>query len=46
MREVQELQSGFDGGNTMLTIRISKVLRDWLLTHIKQTDQLLAAALR
>ena len=46
MREVQELQSGFDGGNTMLTIRISKFLRDWLLTHIKQTDQLLAAALR
>jgi hemerythrin-like metal-binding protein len=46
IREVLDLQSGFLNGNTMLTVTISRFLRDWLLVHIKQTDQLLAAALR
>lgn len=46
MREVMELQSGFLSGNTMMTVTVSRFLRDWLLIHIKQTDQLLAAALR
>ncbi len=46
IREVTELQNGFASGNTLLTVKISLFLRDWLLTHIKQTDKLLAAALR
>lgn len=46
IKEVAELQAGFTSGKTMLTMKISKFLRDWLLTHIKQTDQQLAEALR
>ena len=46
IKEVAELQTGFTSGKTMLTMKISKFLRDWLLTHIKQTDQQLAEALR
>jgi len=45
IREVTELQSSFASGKAMLTIKVSKFLRDWLMTHIKQTDQLLAKAL-
>lgn len=45
MREVAELQSSFESGKAMLSIKVSKFLRDWLLTHIKQTDQQLANAL-
>ena len=45
IREVTALQSGFAKGNTMLSVKISIFLRDWLLNHIKQTDPLLAAAL-
>jgi hemerythrin-like metal-binding protein len=44
--EVTQLHSAFASGNTLLTVKLSSFLRDWLLTHIKQTDQLLAAALR
>ncbi len=46
IKEVSDLQSGFLSGKAMLTIKVSKFLRDWLLTHIQQTDQLLAKALR
>lgn len=46
IKEVSELQSSFQSGRAMLTIKVSKFLRDWLLTHIQQTDQLLAKALR
>lgn len=46
IKEVAGLQTGFTSGKTMLTMKISKFLRDWLLTHIKQTDQQLAEALR
>lgn len=45
IKEVADLQTGFTSGKTMLTMKISKFLRDWLLTHIKQTDQQLAEAL-
>ena len=44
--EVAELQSSFSSGKAMLTMKISKFLRDWLLTHIEKTDKLLAAALQ
>ena len=46
IKEVAELQAGFSSGKSMLTIKVSKFLRDWLLTHIMQTDKLLADALR
>ena len=44
--EVTELQNSFSSGKLMLTIKVSKFLRDWLRTHIMQTDKLLADALR
>lgn len=44
--EVAELQTSFSSGKAMLSITVSKFLRDWLFTHIKQTDKLLAAALK
>ena len=46
IKEVADLQSSFASGKVMLTMTVSKFLRDWLLTHIKQTDKLLAEALR
>ena len=46
IKEVTELQNNFAGGKAMLSIKVSKFLRDWLLTHILQTDKLLAAAIR
>lgn len=44
--EVTEFQSNFNSGKLMLTIKVSKFLRDWLRTHIMQTDKLFAEALR
>jgi len=44
--DVAQLQSSFTSGQSMLTIKISKFLQDWLVTHIMQSDKLLAAALR
>ena len=32
--EIAQLQASFASGKSMLTIKISKFLRDWLLTHI------------
>ncbi len=46
LMEVAELQAGFDTGKAMLTLKVSRFLRDWLATHIKQTDHLLADALQ
>lgn len=45
LAEVSELQASMRSGKAMLSIKVSKFLRDWLLTHIKQTDKLLAKAL-
>lgn len=45
LREVAELQGSFQSGRAMLSIKVSKFLRDWLQTHIKQTDQQLADAM-
>jgi len=44
--QVADLQNDLSTGKAMLSIQISKFLRDWLQTHIMQTDKLLAAALR
>ncbi len=46
IKDVAELQAGFMSGKAMLSIKVSKFLRDWLLTHIQQTDKHLAQALR
>jgi len=46
IREVMDLQENFSSGKALLSIKVSKFLRDWLLTHILQTDKLLADALR
>lgn len=46
IKEVAELQASFASGKAMLTLKVAKFLRDWLLTHIKQIDKLLADALR
>lgn len=46
IKEVAELQASFSSGKAMLTMKVSKFLRDWLLTHIMQVDKLLADALR
>jgi hemerythrin len=43
--EVAQLQKSFADGRAMLTVKISKFLRDWLVSHIQQTDRLLATAL-
>lgn len=43
--QVAELQGSFSSGKSMLTIQVSKFLKDWLRTHIMQTDKLLATAL-
>jgi hemerythrin len=45
IKEVAELQSNFANGKAMLSIKVSKFLRDWLLNHIQQTDRLLAQAI-
>jgi hemerythrin-like metal-binding protein len=43
--QVAELQGSFSSGKSMLTIQVSKFLKDWLRTHIMQTDRTLATAL-
>lgn len=46
LKEVMDLQSNFASGKVMLSIKVSKFLRDWLRTHIQQTDKLLAGAIQ
>jgi hemerythrin-like metal-binding protein len=45
IKNVAELQASFANGKAMLTVKISKFLRDWLVNHIKKSDILLAKAL-
>lgn len=46
IKDVLELQQSFAKGTSMLSLKVSKFLRDWLVNHILQTDKLLANALR
>ncbi len=46
IKDVLELQQSFAKGTNMLSLKVSKFLRDWLVNHILQTDKLLANALR
>lgn len=38
VREVLSLQQKFNDGNAMLTVNVSKFLKDWLVNHIMKTD--------
>jgi hemerythrin len=44
LREVLDLQEKFEQGNANLSIQVLHFLRDWLLHHIGESDQALAAA--
>lgn len=46
LKQVGDLQNDFNNGKMMLTIKVSKFLKDWLVTHIMQTDKLFAEAIR
>jgi hemerythrin len=46
IKDVAELQSNFASGKAMLTLKVAKFLKDWLVTHIRQTDKLLADAIQ
>jgi hemerythrin len=46
LNEVLDLQKKFNDGSVMLTIQVSKFLREWLVTHIMKSDQKLATAIR
>lgn len=43
--EVDKFHAGFMSGKTMLTMPVSKFLKDWLINHINQTDKAFARAL-
>jgi hemerythrin-like metal-binding protein len=45
IREVLDLQANFANGTVMLSIKVSKFLREWLVNHIQKTDKILAEAL-
>lgn len=46
VREVLDLQKQFNQGEAVLTLKVSKFLKDWLLEHIMKTDKALGAAIR
>lgn len=46
LHEVLELQKKFKDGSVMLTIQVSKFLREWLVNHIMKSDKKLAAAIK
>jgi len=39
VKKVSDFKEGFDKGNLMLSIDITKFLRDWLVKHIQGTDK-------
>ena len=44
--QVQDLQAKFDSGAAMVSVQVSRFLRDWLTTHILKSDKALAAAIK
>jgi hemerythrin-like metal-binding protein len=44
IKEVSDLHAKFSAGNAMLSVRVSKFLKDWLVNHIMKLDRKLAAA--
>jgi hemerythrin-like metal-binding protein len=46
LKEVKELEEKFKAGNTMLSVKVSSFLRDWLVNHIMKSDKNLAIAIR
>lgn len=45
-KAVQDLREKFIDGKSMLSIEVSKFLRDWAIKHIIRDDKRLAAAMR
>lgn len=46
VREVLSLQQKFNDGNALLTVKVSKFLKDWLVDHIMKTDKALSKAIQ
>ena len=46
LHDVLDLQKKFNDGSVMLTIQVSKFLREWLVTHIMKSDKKLATAIK
>ncbi|HYD95939.1 MAG TPA: bacteriohemerythrin [Noviherbaspirillum sp.] len=46
LKQVLDLQQKFDSGAATLSIQVLHFLRDWLIHHIGESDQKLAAAAR
>lgn len=46
VREVLSLQGKFNEGNALLTVKVSKFLKDWLVEHIMKTDKALSTAIQ
>lgn len=39
VKKVKEFQAGFESGKAMITIEIMQFLNEWLVMHIRGTDQ-------
>lgn len=46
LREVLSLQQKFNDGNAMLTVNVSKFMKDWLVDHIMKTDMTFSKAIQ
>jgi hemerythrin-like metal-binding protein len=46
VREVLDLQKRFNEGNALLTVKVSKFLKDWLVNHIMETDKAFGVGIR
>ncbi|MES2297800.1 MAG: bacteriohemerythrin [Pseudomonadota bacterium] len=46
LAQVDQLERNFEAGSAMLSIKVSRFLRDWLVDHIHKTDRLFADAIR
>ena len=46
VREVLSLQQKFNDGNALLTVKVSKFLKDWLVEHIMKTDKAFSKAIQ
>lgn len=46
VREVLSLQQKFNDGDAMLTVKVSKFLKDWLVDHIMKTDMTFSKAIQ
>jgi hemerythrin-like metal-binding protein len=45
LHDVRRLSEDFENGRKMMSLEVSKFLKDWLVNHIMKTDKLFAKAL-